>query len=258
MKKIQTTPPTEIEDNLLLELYNKGKIFKEDDDIYNLGMYKYLTALTLSDRIPSLIDELMYTFDLKFYAQLEMRGIDINEEMKGRAPVQEKGRVRLYNIKEPESVLQYVESNTASRGASKRTKKKGKKIKHKKKISGGNIYQNPSYEGLIISHNIINLNGTNFLSNYVTNSLLQANGSYSTELITTKESLWDWWSGIGLKDYEYSFFDIIKTPESTDDYQDDGAYKEISHAENSGGFDNDPIFSLFEGGKGKVLEKVEK
>ena len=253
-EKIQTAPPTEIEDYLLLELYNKGKIFKENDDIYNLGMYKYLTALTLSDRIPSLLDELIHAFELKLRAQLEIRG----EEMIGRAPVQEKDRVRLYNVEGPERV--FVKSSTASKATSKRTKKKGKKRKHKKKISGGNgnIYQKPSYEGLIMSHNVINLNGTNFLSNYVTTSLLQANGEYSKELITTKKRWWEWWSGIGLKDYEYSFFDIIKTPESTDDYQDDKAYKEISHANNDGEFGSDPIFKLFGEGKREIEEKGRK
>ena len=262
-EKIQTEPagrgdaPTEIEDNLLLELYNKGKIFKEDDDIYNLGMYKYLTALTLSDRIPSLLDELMYTFDLKFYAQLEMRGIDINEDMKGRAPVQEKGSVRLF-IKKPDSneepVIQYVESTT---GSSKRTKKKGKKKNKKKKISGGDpLYKDPAYQGLIASQAVLNMNGTNFLSDYILNSFLQENGSYSGELITTKESLWEWLvGGIGLKDYEKSFIDIIKSPESTDDYQDDEAYKEISHEENDGNFESDPIFSLFKEGKDEIFVK---
>ncbi len=253
-EKIQTEPagrgdaPTEIEDNLLLELYNKGKIFKEDDDIYNLGMYKYLTALTLSDRIPSLLDELMYTFDLKFYAQLEMRGIDINEDMKGRAPVQEKGSVRLF-IKKPDSneepVIQYVESTT---GSSKRTKKKGKKKNHKKKISGGDPpYKNPSYQGLIASQAVLNLNGTNFLSDYITNSLLKDDGTYRRESVMKDEDGETRYDDGHLKVYEKSFFDIIKTPESTDDYQDDEAYKEISHAKNDGNFDSDPIFKLFNG-----------
>lgn len=263
-EKIQTASPTEIEDNLLLELYNKGKIFKEGDDIYNLGMYKYLIALTLSDRIPSLIDELMYTFDLKFYAQLEMRGIDINKEMKGRAPVQEKGSegsVRLF-IKKPDSneepVIQYVKSNTASRAASKRTKKKGKNRKHKKKISGGDPpYKDPAYQGLIASQAVLNLNGTNFLSDYVTTSLLNDDETYRKEKKVGSEEKTQY-DDEHLKEYEKSFFDIIKTPESTDDYQDDEAYTEISHAKNSGGFNNDPIFSLFGEGQDKIIEKGEK
>ena len=263
----------------------ENDLFRTGENAYNLGMFMYLTVLSMNNNITeAFIKELVYAFNLQFRKRCEIDGIDLN--MMGRleetTPTEETTTTEetTKSSGDSDQNVIYVYSSTStdrstgrSRGRSKRNNKKDKTKRNKKKdktkrnYRGGTgkaiipptdgayepEYYYPVMEGLIIANNIFNSNGPNFISDIILDYFSNDIGEYKIpeeSVVQTK---------IDKTKIDKAFIDIIGVNDTSLDYEDNTEYGEIYMPNVDVGFLKDPVFSKFNGaGKGKIKKLGEK